>query len=229
LLNQQPTYERILHSEVSLQLGDEMSVGHVTKRAIGPDGTIAGTYDENPYLNSMIYEVEFPDEQVQEYAANTIAENMLTQVDEDGFSPTMMSAIIDYRKDVDATISKADKHVVTHSGNNRPRKTTIGWSLLVQWADKYESWIPLKDLKESHPCETADFAKTRGIADEPAFEWWVPYTLRKRTQENNPECRYRFPKKPCKRTRVHLTEEHAEWYSYLREQFDKKRIVEFPG
>jgi hypothetical protein len=180
LLNQQPAYDRILHSEVSLQLGDEMSVGHVTKRAIGPDGTIAGTYDENPYLNSMIYELEFPDGQVKEYAENMIAENMLTQVDEDGFSLTMMSAIIDYQKDEDVAISKTDKHVVTHRGNKRLRKMTIGWSLLVQWADKSESWIPLKDLKEAHPCETADFAKARGIADEPAFAWWVPYTLRKR-------------------------------------------------
>jgi hypothetical protein len=61
LLNQQPAYDRILHSEVSLQLGEEMTVGRVTKRAIGPEGTVAGSYDENPYLNSMIYEVEFPD------------------------------------------------------------------------------------------------------------------------------------------------------------------------
>jgi hypothetical protein len=178
LLNQQPAYDRILHSEVSLQLGDEMSVGHVTKRAIGPDGTIACTYDENPYLNSMIYEVEFPDGQVKEYAANMIPENMLTQVDEDGFSLTMMSAIIDYRKDEDVVISKTDMHVVTRRGNKRPRKTTVGWLLLVQWVDKPESWISLKDLKESHPCETADFAKARGIADEPVFAWWVPYTLR---------------------------------------------------
>jgi hypothetical protein len=33
-------------------------------------------------LNSMIYEVEFPDGQVKEYGASIIAENMLTQVDE---------------------------------------------------------------------------------------------------------------------------------------------------
>jgi hypothetical protein len=28
--------------------------------------------------------------------------------------------------------------------------------------------------------ETAEFAKARAIADEPAFAWWVPYTMRKR-------------------------------------------------
>ena len=50
----------------------------------------------------------------------------------------------------------------------------------MKWKDQSESWIPLKDLKESHPCETAEFARARSIADEPAFAWWVPYTLRKR-------------------------------------------------
>ena len=180
LLNQQPAYDRILNSEVSLQIGEEMSVGKVTRRALGPDGTIAGTYDTNPYLNSMIYEVEFPDGQIREYAANVIAENMLTQVDSDGFSTTMLEAIIDYRKDEATAVPKADMYVVTSRGQKKLRKTTIGWSLLVKWADQSESWIPLKDLKESHPCEAAEFAKARGIADEPAFAWWVPYTLRKR-------------------------------------------------
>jgi hypothetical protein len=42
------------------------------------------------------------------------------------------------------------------------------------------AWIPLKDLKESHSVEVAEFAKARGIEDEPAFAWWVPYMLKKR-------------------------------------------------
>jgi hypothetical protein len=180
LLNQQPAYDKILHSEVSLQLGDGMAVGKVTKRAIGPDGTIAGTYDENPVLNTMIYEVEFPDGQLREYAANVLAENMLTQVDSDGFSLTMMEAITDYRRDEAVAVPMTDKYVITSSGQKRLRKTTAGWSLLVKWTNESESWIPLKDLKESHPIETAEFAKARSIADEPAFAWWVPYTLRKR-------------------------------------------------
>ena len=61
LLNQMPAYDQILNSEVSLQLGDDMALGKVTQRAVGPDGNVAGTYDDNPMLNTMIYEVEFPD------------------------------------------------------------------------------------------------------------------------------------------------------------------------
>ena len=56
---------------------------------------MAGTYDDNPFLNTIIYEVEFPDGQVKDYAANVIAENMLTQVDSDGFTLSMMDGIID--------------------------------------------------------------------------------------------------------------------------------------
>ena len=40
--------------------------------------------------------------------------------------------------------------------------------------------MPLKLLKESYPVETATFAVAREIQDEPAFKWWVPYTLRHR-------------------------------------------------
>ena len=35
-------------------------------------------------------------------------------------------------------------------------------------------------MKESHPVETAKFAKARGVNDEAAFAYWVPHTLRKR-------------------------------------------------
>jgi hypothetical protein len=180
LLNQLPTYDKIMHSKVALQLGENMSTGKVTQRALEPDGRTAGTYDDNPILNSIIYEVEFPDGQVKEYTANVIAENMLTQVDSDGYLTTILKDIIDYRKDEAVAVPKADKYVYTSGRQKRLRKTTVGWSLLIQWANKLGAWVLLKDLIESHPCEAAKFAKARGISDEPAFAWWVPYTLRKR-------------------------------------------------
>ena len=50
-----PAYDQILNSEVSLQMGEEISIEKVIQCAIGPDGTVAGTYDENPFLNKIIY------------------------------------------------------------------------------------------------------------------------------------------------------------------------------
>ena len=38
----------------------------------------------------------------------------------------------------------------------------------------------LKDLKESNSVKIAEYVTARGIQDEPAFVWWVPYTPRKK-------------------------------------------------
>ena len=126
-------------------------------------------YDANPFVNTIIYEVEFSDGQVKEYAANCISENMLTQVDSNGHSLTMMKGIIDFKKDDAAAVDKQDGFFTTRRGVKKPRKTTQGWKLLVQWADDTESWISLKDMKESHPVEVSEFSMARGIDGEPAF------------------------------------------------------------
>ena len=38
----------------------------------------------------------------------------------------------------------------------------------------------MKVLKNSNPIEVAEFTVVLGIDKEPAFTWWVPYTLRRR-------------------------------------------------
>eukprot|EP00957_Ditylum_brightwellii_P121971 9301717-Ditylum_brightwellii.AAC.1 len=91
-----------------------------------------------------------------------------------------MESIVDYKKDEAIAVAKNDMYVVTPRGQKRAYKTTQGWRLLVHWADRTESWIPLKDMKESHPIEVAELAKARGIHDEPAFVWRIPYVLQKR-------------------------------------------------
>ena len=48
------------------------------------DGNLLVTVHSNPILDTRVYEVEFPDGQVMEYAANVIAENLYSQVDQDG-------------------------------------------------------------------------------------------------------------------------------------------------
>ena len=178
-INLDPPYDKLINAEVQLQNDNKLQLAKVIRRAIGPDGTTSGSYDDDPRKNSLIYEVEFPDGQVKEYAANIIAENLLSQVDLDGFSKTIFDNIVDYQKSESAT-NKSDKYIYMKNGKRRLKQTTIGWELLVAWKDGSESWIPLKDLKESNPVEVAEFAKARAIDDEPAFAWWVPYTLRKK-------------------------------------------------
>ena len=124
--------------------------------------------------------MEFPDGQVKEYAANIIAENMLTQVDSDGMSTTLMEAIVDHQRDDEKALQHHDKYVQSKNRRSQLRKTVKGWELLIKWKNKSESWIKLADMKESHPVEVAEYARARAIDMESAFEWWVPHTLKKR-------------------------------------------------
>jgi len=38
------------------------------------------------------------------------------------------------------------------------------------------------DVKELYPVKLAEYATMKDIANQPAFSWWVPYTLKKRNQ-----------------------------------------------
>ena len=180
LMNQLPAYDRLLSAEILVQVDEGPVSGKVTKQVLGPDGKVAGKYDDNPYLNSIVYEVELADGRIKEYGTNIITENMLTQVDSDGFSLSLMEGIINYKCDDSVASPKMDKYITTSRGQRRLRKTMAGWKLLVKWRDQSESWVKLSELKESHPMETTEFAKSRGIDDEPVFTWWVPHMLKKR-------------------------------------------------
>ena len=119
LINQQPMYNRIINAEVQMQNGNKLSTGKVVRRALGPDGKTTGSYADNPILNLIVYEVEFPDGQMKEYAANTIAENMLLQINSDGYSTALMQGIINFKKDAATAVPKLDKPVVTAQGQHQ--------------------------------------------------------------------------------------------------------------
>ena len=45
-----------------------------------------------------------------------------------------------------------------------------------------KTWIPLKDMKESHSLEITEFAMAHRLNNKlPAFNWWVGHTLKKRS------------------------------------------------
>ena len=171
--------DTLINAEVLLPQGEKMQNARVKGRHLNHNGQVVGTFDENPFLNSIIYDVEFPDGNIREYAANVIAQNIMATVDINGYSQLHLNEIMSHSS-TDAAVNKRDAFVTTKQGRKRPRKTTIGWKILVQWKDDSEEWVPLKVMKENYPVEMAEYAKANGIDDEPAFSWWVPYILRKR-------------------------------------------------
>jgi hypothetical protein len=130
-------------------------------------------------LDTRILEVQFPDGNVQEYAANVIAEHLYSQVDDKGCRYLLMDEIVDHRKD-GLAVAADDLCYTDKRGVKQMRRTTKGWQLLLQWKDGSNTWIPLRDLKESNPVDVAEYAVANKLVHEPAFAWWVPDVLRKR-------------------------------------------------
>eukprot|EP00957_Ditylum_brightwellii_P093216 7098062-Ditylum_brightwellii.AAC.1 len=108
LIVQQPAYDKIINAEVQLHYQDHITIGKVKRRALGSNGRTAGSYHNNPMLNSTIYKVKFLDGEVKDYAANVITENMLTRVDYEGFTTTMMKGIINHDRNENTTVHIRD-------------------------------------------------------------------------------------------------------------------------
>jgi len=85
---------------------------------------------------------------------------------------------MDHRKDNSAV--KMDDKYIKYGSNQTLRKTTQGRYFQVLWRDGTTSWEPLKNLRVSNPVEVAEYVISNKLAEEPAFAWWVPQTLKKR-------------------------------------------------
>lgn len=130
-------------------------------------------------MDTREYELELPDGSIETYGANSIAENIFAQCDNEGRMFTLLKEIIDHKFD-DKSVRKEDAWICR---NNRPKerkKTTGGCKLLVSWKDGTRDWVKLSDMKNSFLLETADYAVENRIDDWPCFAWWCPYFIRKR-------------------------------------------------
>ena len=171
-----------LNMELALDRGDEgPELARVTKRLRDANGIPIGTANDNPVLDSRMYEVEYADGHKASLSANVIAQNLFAQVDEEGHRHVLLEDIIDHRTD-GSEVKQADAFVTSKSGAKRRRETTKGWELLCQFKDGSTNWVALKDMKNSLPVQVAEYAVMARISEEPAFAWWVSYTLKKRNR-----------------------------------------------
>ena len=75
-----------LNMELALRRGDvsEPAFARVKKRLRDANGLPILTSDENPILDSCVYEVEYQDGHKASMTANEIAQNLFAQVDAEG-------------------------------------------------------------------------------------------------------------------------------------------------
>jgi len=173
------TGDNYLSAELMLPKGGVFVKGRVTARKRDRDGNPVGRANDNPILDTRSYIVDFDDGDQTELTANKIAESLYSQCDPDGNHYVLLEEIVDYRR-LPTAVKLSDQKTVRANGKTYLKRSTVGWQLCCQWRDGSTSWENLADLKESHPIETAEYAKILGIDHEPAFNWWVPHVLKKR-------------------------------------------------
>lgn len=174
--------DRLIGAEVVLpKSGTEVCAGKVIGRVLDSKGYPVGEYNKDPILDSRVYEVMFPDGEVKQYSSNLIAEAIWTEADADGRRYQMMNEIRSHQKGPDAL--EVDEAYEYGSGvSKKYTRTTKGWKILVSWKDGQESWVPLKDMKDTYPIALAQYAIKAGIDKEAAFRWWLPHVIAKKDQ-----------------------------------------------
>ena len=93
------TYDQYLKMELALPQGDSLEprLAKVTKRLKDANGIPIGMANQNPLLDTQMYEVEFADGEKASLAANYIAENLFAQIDVEGNHQVLMNEIINYQ------------------------------------------------------------------------------------------------------------------------------------
>ena len=87
-----------------------------------------------------------------------------------------LKGIVGHRRDKKDSTNKK-RYVFDKKGKRHEVASTKGWDLQVKFKGGTVAWKPLKLMKEYNPIEVASYAEAVGISNEPAFVWWVPYTL----------------------------------------------------
>ena len=145
------------------------------------NGLPIGLANENPILDTRMYEVEYLDGEWITLAANNIADNLFAQIDDDGNRQVLMDEIIGHRSNKHAVMQQ-DTFIVAKMGTKRRKETTKDWELLIWWKDGGTDWVALKDIKEFLPVQVAEYAVSSRISEEAAFTWWAPSVLKKRNR-----------------------------------------------
>ena len=147
--------DRWINSSVPMTVGGEVLQGTVKRRKRdGDTGLLVGKANDNPLLDTRVYEVELPDGTYADYHANNLIENIYNSVDNNGHNEIILEDIIDHRA-TDQAVPRKHGWVRSPQGLSKRVITTKGWELKILWKDGTSTWIPLKDIKESNPIEVA--------------------------------------------------------------------------
>jgi hypothetical protein len=173
-------YDEILLTQPLLMKDGTICRAKILGHKRDENGNPIGNYHSNPLLNSRIYIAEFKDGQTAEYSANTIAEAIYNQINEEGYEETIFEEIIGHERNKEAMSIEQAKSLKEAYNQSSPIYTTKGWQICIAWKNDTTSWHSLADIKNSYPLQLAEYAVKHDLQNEPAFAWWVKPALKKR-------------------------------------------------
>ena len=175
-------YDEYVGAKVILNDADgRANLATVVRRSTDHTGRPIGKRHHVTAFDTREFDIELEDGTQERILANRIAANIYSQVDDEGREHVQFSDIIDHRKDGTA-LTMENGYIEISEGHRKPKKTTRGWQVLVEWKDGSTTWMALKDIMQANPVELAEYAFANKIDQEPAFAWWAPYTLKKRAR-----------------------------------------------
>ena len=114
-------------------------LARVTKRLKENEGNPIGKSNKFAVLDTRQYRVEFKNGYNEALSTNLIAQNMFSQVDEEGHRNFLLDSII-YMRTYGSHILKRDAFVTLKSGSKRIIETKKVWESLMLWKDGSTTW-----------------------------------------------------------------------------------------
>ena len=89
-------YDQYILALVMLTKYDGFDRALVTRRKQDSNGNIIGSCHSNLFLDNLVYELQFNDRVISEYAANLIYEKLYSHIDPDGNKFLLLNYILDH-------------------------------------------------------------------------------------------------------------------------------------
>ena len=109
--------DRYVNMELDLPRKDDDGLMHkiAKRRTLNDEGKAVVNMNNNPLLDTRVYQVEFADGTIKILTANIIDDNLFAQFYEEGHRQMILYEIIDHRQDVNA-IGNEDTFTKTPNG-----------------------------------------------------------------------------------------------------------------
>ena len=118
--------ETLMNMNVLLPRGEGYKQATISHRKRNSSGETIGRRNANPFLDTRVYEAEFPDGEGFAISANTTATILFNNCSYDGHNLMQFISLLDHKSDM-KSVQRDDAFVKRNVSKSERKKTTRGW------------------------------------------------------------------------------------------------------